>query len=421
MDKNVVKGMVDSLEEARATRTLTENEERFISEYHQEVRAQAARKKGRSAPSEAKEDETLSEEPRDQPTSPRTEPDAAKEPEVAERKETESEDSAAPSVAKREAEQSSEGEKAKKLKKERRRAERRAESEERRRRREEEDRERSRRFEREMAELSESIQRQREAEAQLFADRLREWSDTQDRWWREAQEERARRRRDEEEGEDRRNRGRRDRREDRSDDRWDDGRYRRDDRRDDRRGDGRDRRDDRRGHRDLGPGQWRRSGDDDTDDSWYGGRGRSGGASSSSDPRGGKGARGGGKGGARRPRYESYVGREHEAPDGTPLDRRRGGAVTKVAVLLGAFERDGLSADLLDMAERFQDALSARTTRIEDGSWADKLRRLVIAIENQDEDMVQELLYDYTHRCSFLQSALANKKWEDWRRRGYED
>ncbi|CAE7249198.1 unnamed protein product, partial [Symbiodinium sp. CCMP2592] len=64
MDKNVVKGMVDSLEEARATRTLTENEERFISEYHQEVRAQAARKKGRSAPSEAKEDETLSEEPR---------------------------------------------------------------------------------------------------------------------------------------------------------------------------------------------------------------------------------------------------------------------------------------------------------------------------------------------------------------------
>ncbi|CAE7284861.1 unnamed protein product [Symbiodinium sp. CCMP2592] len=372
MDKNVVKGMVDSLEEARATRTLTENEERFTSEYHQEVRAQAARKKGRSAPSEAKEDETLSE---DQPTSPRTEPDAAKEPKVAERKETESEDSAAPSVAKREAEQSSEGEK------------------ERRRRREEEDRERSRRFEREMAELSESIQRQREAEAQLFADRLREWSDTQDRWWREAQEERARRRRDEEE-EDRRNRGRRDRREDRI------------------------------------AGMMGVIAETtgamiagvmgviaETTGAAIATLGLGSGAALAMMTR----TRGMVAEGALEERAAAATPVAGRAPVVAAKEERAGGAVTKVAVLLGAFERDGLSADLLDMAERFQDALSARTTRIEDGSWADKLRRLVIAIENQDEDMVQELLYDYTHRCSFLQSALANKKWEDWRRRGYED
>ena len=44
------------------------------------------------------------------------------------------------------------------------------------------------------------------------------------------------------------------------------------------------------------------------------------------------------------------------------LDRRRGGAVTKVAV--------------------FMDALDARTTRIQDGSWAEKLRRLCIAVLN---------------------------------------
>ena len=105
----------------------------------------------------------------------------------------------------------------------------------------------------------------------------------------------------------------------------------------------------------------------------------------------------------------------------TPLDRRRGGAVTKVAVLLGAFDRDGMSAGLRDMAERFQDALDARTARIDDGSWAEKLQRLIIAIDNQDEDMVHELYREYTDRCSFLQSAMANKKWEAWRRRGYDD
>ena len=56
--------------------------------------------------------------------------------------------------------------------------------------------------------------------------------------------------------------------------------------------------------------------------------------------------------------------------------------MTKAAVLLGAFERDGMCDDLHLLAQRFMDALDARTTRIQDGSWAEKLRRLCIAVLN---------------------------------------
>ena len=113
------------------------------------------------------------------------------------------------------------------------------------------------------------------------------------------------------------------------------------------------------------------------------------------------------------------MGREVDAPAGTPLDRNRGGGLTKVAVLLSAYDRDGFDDNLQVLAEQMQDALDARTSRIERHSWADKLRRLLTAIFNEDADMVHELHMEYD--CPALRAAMTNRSWQAWRLGGYGD
>ena len=64
------------------------------------------------------------------------------------------------------------------------------------------------------------------------------------------------------------------------------------------------------------------------------------------------------------------MGREVEVPMRQPLDPKRGGSQTKVAVLLCTYQDKGWRAsELREFAGRFQDALDERRDTIESGTY----------------------------------------------------
>ena len=94
--------------------------------------------------------------------------------------------------------------------------------------------------------------------------------------------------------------------------------------------------------------------------------------------------------------------------------------MSKVAALLSAYHREGLSDDVHVLAQQFEEQLNARTSRIESGSWADKLVRLVTAVLNEDQAAVDDLAEEY-EEVPALWQAVHNRRWEGWRRAGYGD
>ena len=78
-------------------------------------------------------------------------------------------------------------------------------------------------------------------------------------------------------------------------------------------------------------------------------------------------------------------------PLGTPIDRRRGGGLSKVCALLSAFDREGLSDEVHVLAQQMHDHLDARQTRVERGSGAETLQRLMSAILQENADHLLEL------------------------------
>ena len=125
--------------------------------------------------------------------------------------------------------------------------------------------------------------------------------------------------------------------------------------------------------------------------------------------------KGTGRGGHR----ETFIGRETDVPLGQPLDNKRGGAATKVAVLLGAFDR-GNQRELEELAERFLGDINARTDPVADGSWGDKLRRLCTAIGQDDGREIRDLSEDF-RRAPQVRTAMNNRSWQGWRERGYRE
>ncbi|CAE7698000.1 unnamed protein product, partial [Symbiodinium microadriaticum] len=250
---------------------------------------------------------------------------------------------------------------------------RREESEERRARRREESEERRREWRRQQ----EAISRRQEEWAEDVSRRMEEMRDYVSRWAREDRERRTQRR----DWNDERRPQRRD---------WDD-----------------DRRPQRRDA--ASHGGWSRDSRSWTDD-----RARSSGDGPGRSSGDGRGRRSGGKGGARGSR--DYVGREWDMPMHEPIDPKRGGAVTKVAVMLLCFKEHGLCAELAELADRFQEELDARTEAVRRNSWAEKLGRLCVAVDQEDEREMCEL-YDEFKSAPQLRDAMNNRSWQAWRQR----
>ncbi|CAE7791425.1 unnamed protein product, partial [Symbiodinium necroappetens] len=397
------------LKEARKSRKLTDKEERFLAEYESLKGAglfepprvpgakgkQQAKKK--SAPAAAADDEytyysSSSEvEPLQAPKTP-TERRMAKtlsegEEEEERRKKARDE--------RRRAEAEKAAEKKKKERDERRRAE--AEEEEERRqwreevqKRERKAAERQRRQEREEWErLREELQEEARARREEHEEQMRELRETQRRWQRETADEAEE--------------WRRARREDRRQD-WQ-----------------------RPARRDELPGRYERPPRREERATWRDhlfpassseGWGRASQSSAEDSRRAGASDRKGGRSGKGRGTRESYIGREVDIQPGQPLDKNRGGGATKVAVLLSAYDRAGVGAELKELAERFLDELGARTTPVANNSWADKLRRLCTAIGHDQGREIRDMAEDY-RRFPAVKAAMNNRAWQGWRERGY--
>ncbi|CAE7261332.1 unnamed protein product [Symbiodinium sp. CCMP2592] len=118
--------------------------------------------------------------------------------------------------------------------------------------------------------------------------------------------------------------------------------------------------------------------------------------------------------GSGRARRETYTA----APLHTPLDSRRGGAVTKIAILIGAYESRN-ERELTELSERFDAELAARTERVLANSWAEKLRRMVTAVLQDQTDALRAMVADF-RRARPIQDAIQNRSWKEWRQRGYD-
>ena len=103
-----------------------------------------------------------------------------------------------------------------------------------------------------------------------------------------------------------------------------------------------------------------------------------------------------------------------------PMDPNRGGAQSKVSMLINAHRTSGWGRELWELAEQMMQSLDERRDAIEPGSWADKLFQLCHAIlEDESEERFRELAERYMGADS-LRQAVTNRYWQSWRRGGYE-